>query len=166
MAKATADMIEISDVNALGATRTAKSVLGDKKGLSTSIPEALGAIVLGMILLGGAAFGVGAAINYGQDSGAESDLESVKAAQTLYQAKNATYGTKAQLTSGSDPAMANSDKGSWDVAVTANNFCAISKSKGVSGTTYWITAKTGKAVTTMPTAAEAGVACPTIPAKP
>lgn len=84
----TSNVIDLNPVE-LGAPKTARSVLKDKLGLSASLPEVLGAVAVSIGVLAAAGFGIGAAINYGQDSTAKGILESVKSAQVLHQSKDA-----------------------------------------------------------------------------
>ncbi|MFJ2662649.1 hypothetical protein [Arthrobacter koreensis] len=149
------------DTNDLGEPQSAHALLTDKRGLSTSIAESLGSIGLGVLLLVGLTVGIGAAWNYGQDSTAKSTLDSVKSAQVLQKAKTGSYGTVENLTDGADPALTSV---SDDLKITASetDYCAVVKSRSMTGPTYWMTAKTGKVLDAAPSAAEAGVTCPTI----
>lgn len=147
------------DLNEFGGPRSLRSVLTDKRGLSTSVPEALGAIGLGIFVIGVGAVGLGAAWNFGQDSGAQTALEGVKGAQVLYQSKNSAFGDVAALTTGQDPALKNAPT-SLAIAATDKNYCAAVKSSGMFSPSYWITAKSGKVLNTKPDAATAGVTCP------
>ncbi|MET0886649.1 MAG: hypothetical protein ABWX92_09385 [Mycetocola sp.] len=160
-------MTGTSTLSELGGRKSIKSVLSSKLGLSTSLPETLGALAIGVIVLGGIGFGIGAGYNYTQDSSAQSTLDVVKSGQALIQSKTGSFGDKADLTTG-NPAAVTSDQGKWDVAVSATgtNYCAASKSGSMDGLTYYITSKNTKVTTTKPTTpADLGdvVACPTIP---
>lgn len=68
------------DLGEFGEPRSARAILADNRGLSTSVAESLGALGLGIVVLGTLAVGIGAAFNYGQDSGAQSTLDGVKSA--------------------------------------------------------------------------------------
>lgn len=147
------------DLSASGGPRSAGSVLADNRGLSTSITESLGALGLGIAVLAVGAVGVGAAWNYGQDSGAQSTLDGVKSAQVLYQGKNATYGDVPALTTGQDPALPKSNP---HLAIVKSNtdYCAAIKSDSMFPSSYWVTARTGGVSSTKPALAQSGVACP------
>lgn len=145
------------DLSEFGEPRSARSILADKRGLSTSIPESLGALGLGIVVLTLAGVGIGAAFNYGQDSGAQSTLDAVKSAQVLYQAKNSTYGDVAALTTGQDPAL-NKTSPHLAIAESTTDYCAAIKSDSMFPASYWITARNGQISTTKPTSA--GVTCP------
>ncbi|MFF2053700.1 hypothetical protein ACFVU2_19005 [Leifsonia sp. NPDC058194] len=162
MSKATSDVTDGLILQAFDEQGSAKATLSDKRGLSASIPEILGAIAIGVVVLATTGFGIAAGYNYSQDSSAKSLLESVKSAQTLYQSKNQTFGALTDLTSGTPAAL---DGNPTNVAITADttDYCAVSKSGSMGGTEYWITAKSGTIVTLQPTAAQAGVTCPTLP---
>lgn len=162
MSKATSDVtggLVLQDFDEQG---SAKPTLSNKRGLSASIPEILGAIAIGVVVLATTGFGIAAGYNYSQDSSAQSLLDSVKSAQTLYQSKNQTFGQLTDLTSGT-PAALDGSPTNVAIAATATDYCAVSKSGSMGGTEYWITAKSGKVVTTAPTLAQSGVACPTLP---
>jgi len=144
----------------LGDQSSAAAVLTNKRGLSASLPEVLGAIGISLAVLATVGLGIGAAVNFGNDSSAKGALESVKSAQLLYQAEKGTFGTLEQLTAGDTPALTGA--GSVKVSATATNYCAVVKSTSMSAPTFWITAKSGKLLTTAPTAAQLGdVTCPT-----
>lgn len=143
-------------------SRTPSAVLKDKRGLSASLPEVLGAVGIGILVLGLAGFGIGAGINFSQDSGAKSTLESVKSAQILHQTQSNTFGTLAELTGGESPALSTKpDNVNITVSADGRNYCAIVESGSMAHTKYWITSKDGKVVEAAPDAAAAGVACPT-----
>lgn len=148
------------DSDDLGEPQSAQAVLTDKRGLSTSIAESLGSLGIGVLVLVGLAIGIGAAWNYGQDSSAKSTLDSVKSAEVLHKAKTGSYGTVADLTTGADPALTSASE-NLKIAATETDYCAMVKSRSMTGPTFWMTAKTGKILEAAPTAAEAGVACPT-----
>lgn len=146
------------DLSEFGEPRSARSILADKRGLSTSIPESLGALGLGIVILATAGVGIGAAFNYGQDSSAQQTLDAVKAAQVLYQAKNTTYGDVAALTTGTDPAL-NKTNPHLNIVKSTTDYCAAIKSDSLFPASYWITARSGQVSTTKP-AATGGVTCP------
>lgn len=138
---------------------SAASVLRSKRGLSASLPEVLGAVGVGIAILAGVGFGIGAAVNYGNDSSAQGSLEAVKSAQLLYQGQTGTFGTLEQLTKGDPPALTSA--GAVKVAATATNYCATVKSTSMAGTQFWITAKSSKVLKVKPDAALLGdVVCP------
>ncbi|MEO3931413.1 hypothetical protein WMO79_01180 [Micrococcaceae bacterium Sec7.4] len=147
------------DLSEFGEPRSARSILADKRGLSTSIPESLGALGLGIVVLGTLAVGIGAAFNYGQDSGAQSTLDAVKSAQVLFQARNASYGDVPGLTTGQDPALPKSNP-HLAIAKNATDYCAAMKSDSMFPNSYWVTARTGTVTNTKPALAQSGVACP------
>lgn len=161
MRKAPSVVTEDVTLTGLVGPRSAKSVLSNKLGLSASLPEVLGAVGVSVGILAAAAFGVGAAINFGMDSSAKGAIDSVKSAQVLYQSKNATFGTVEQLTAGDTPPLTDKPE-SLKITVSATNYCGVIKSTSMMGTSYWITAKSGKVLDKAPTAAEAGVTCPTV----
>lgn len=142
-----------------GGTLSTRTVLADKRGVSTSIIESLGSIGLGIVLMVGIAFAVGAGLNYGHDSSAKSTLDAVKSAEVLYKAKTGSYGDKEMLTTGQDAALT---KSSDDLVINANdkNYCAATESGSMFSPSYWVTAKSGELLEEMPTEAEAGIACP------
>lgn len=152
---------ETPEFSDLGGPQSVKAVLSNKRGLSTSIVESLGALAIGVVVLGGIGFAVGAGYNYAQDSTAQASLETVKAAQVLYQSKNQTFGTLAELTAAPDPALTDTPD-RMAIAATATNYCAYVKSSSMFEKEYWLTAKSGKLLEVAPTEVEAGVACPTI----
>jgi len=144
-----------------GGIFSARSVLTNKRGMSFSLPEVLVAVGLS---IGGAALvtvGIASAINFSKDSGAKTALDSVKSAQILYQQKTGSFGSLEQLTTGETPALTDSPA-NFKLAQTETNYCGIVRSTSMSAPTYWITAKSGKILETAPTAAQAGVACPTL----
>jgi len=141
--------------------RTLTQVLKDKRALSASLPEVLGAIVISVIVLGLVGAGIGAGIAFAQDSGAKATLESVKSAQLLYQAKNGgVFGDLDALTAGEAPALTG-DVANVRIALSDDNrnYCAFAQSGSMFGTTYWLTAKTGTILEAAPT--DLGFACPT-----
>jgi hypothetical protein len=159
------DVTGTPELSELGGSQSVKSVLRSKRGLSTSLPETLGALAIGVIVLGGIGFGIGAGYNYTQDSNAQATLDVIKSGQALVQSKTGSFAAdKAALTTG-DPAAVTTDAGNWKVNGTATNYCAISKSGSMSGTTYWMTAKSGKILTTLPTGPTllGDATCPTLP---
>jgi hypothetical protein len=154
------DPLAISD---LAGPQSAQSVLANKRGLSASLPEVLGAVGISIAVLAGAAFGIGYGVNYSQDAKAKSVLDSVKSAQVSYQGKNDTFGTLAQLTTGDTPPLTDTPD-HFAIAASATNYCAVIKSGSMSGPTFWITAKSGKILETAPAAGAAGdVTCPAVP---
>ncbi|MCI4659782.1 hypothetical protein, partial [Cryobacterium zhongshanensis] len=66
------------DLCEIGGPSSTMDVLRGKKGLSTSISESLGALVIGVLVLAGIGVAIGASYNYSQDSNAKSSLEAVK----------------------------------------------------------------------------------------
>lgn len=88
-----------------GASRPTREILQSKRGLSASLPEVLGAVGISILVLGLAGFGIGAGINFAQDSGARSTLESVSAAEILHQTKTGDFGTLDDLVAGDSPAL-------------------------------------------------------------
>ena len=151
--------------SAFSAPASARKVLGDKRGLSASLPEVLGAVAVSIAILAAAGFGIGAAINFGQDSSAKGVLDSISAAQTLHQSKTGGFGTLAELTTagtGGTPALTETpDNASIAVSTDKRNFCAVIESGSMAHTKYWVTGKNGKIYEgTAPTAAVAGVTCP------
>jgi hypothetical protein len=150
------------ELSEFGEARSALSTLKDKRGLSTSIPESLGALGLGIIVLATAGIGIGAAFNYGQDSSAKSTLDAVQSAQVLYQGKNATYGDVAALTTGTDPALPKTQS-HLNIVKSATDYCAAIKSDSMFPASYWVTARSGELFTTK-AAAQAkvptGMTCP------
>jgi len=147
------------ELSGLGGAASARSVLADKRGLSTSVPETLGAVGIGIVVLSLTAVGIGAAFNYAQDSGAQATLDAVKSAQVLYQAKNASYGDVPGLTTGQDPALPKSNP-HLAIAKSNTDYCAAVKSDSMFPNSYWVTARTGQVTTTKPALAQSGVACP------
>lgn len=148
----------------LAAPRKALTVLKEKRGLSASLPEVLGAVGIGILLLGLVGFGIGAGINFAQDSGAKGALESVKSAQLLHQSKTNAFGSLEELTTadgtGAAALSVKPDNVTITVSADKRNYCALVVSGSMGHTPFWVTAKTGKIVDKEPTAAEAGVACP------
>lgn len=82
-----------------------RDVLQSRRGLSASLPEVLGAVGISILVLGLAGFGIGAGINFAQDSGARASLESVSAAEVLHQTKTGDFGSLDELTTGDSPAL-------------------------------------------------------------
>jgi len=145
----------------LGETVTPAAVLSDKRGLSASLPEVLGAVGISILVLGLAGFGIGAGINFAQDSGAKSTLESVNAAQILHQTKNNTFGGLDDLTAGDSPALSSTpDNVGIHTSQDGRNYCAIIESGSMSHTKFWITSKDGKVVDKMPDMQQYGLSCP------
>jgi hypothetical protein len=159
MFKAALNLPRNSELTGLGGRQSIKSVLTNKRGISASLPEVIGAVTISVILIGGSAFGLAAGYNASQDADAKSTLNAVKSAQVLNQSKTEGYGTFEELTTGEDPALtANPDK--LKIEASTTNYCAVVKSGSMFGATYWMTAKSGKVLEKAPTAAEAGVTCP------
>lgn len=142
--------------------RTPTAILKEKRGLSASLPEVLGAVGISILVLGLAGFGIGAGINFSQDSGAKSTLESVKSAQILQQTKTNEFGDLAALTSGEAPALSSKPDNvaikTWD---EGRNYCAFIESTSMSRTKYWITSKGGKVVEENPDTTNCPAAVPT-----
>ena len=156
--KATSDVTDVITPAEIGEFQGASAVLRSKNGFAASLMEVVGAILLGVILLGGTGVAIGAAINSGRDGQAKSSLDAVKSAQIVQQSKTQAYGTYEALTTGADPAMTKTAE-NIKVNATATNYCAGVKSTSLTGPTYWITARNATPVETMPT--DAGLACPT-----
>lgn len=146
-------------VGFLSRTRAAVS---NKRGLSASLSEVLGAVGISVAVLALAGFGVGAAITFGQDSSAKSELESVKSAQVLYQSQHGSFGTLEDLTKASDTAGAaltsTPDKFAIAVSPDGTNYCAVSTSGSMFAPSFWLTAKSGKISDTKLT--DGGIDCP------
>lgn len=151
----------------LAGPRKALAVLKDKKGLSASLPEVLGAVGIGILLLGLVGFGIGAGISFAQDSGAKGTLESVKSAQLLHQTKTEKFTADVKSFTDTNPPALSGDVSNLKMTVSADgrNFCAGIESTSMAHTKFWINSKTGKITEgdTPPTATVAGVACPTFP---
>lgn len=152
------------DLSELGEPLSARAVLADKRGLSTSLAESLGSLGLGVLVMAGIAVGIGAAYNYGQDSSAKSTLDSVKAAEVLHKAKTGSYANAELLTTGADPALT---KSSADLVINANekDYCAVVTSRSLGGPSFWLTGRDGKVYETIDAANAAGtlpgkIACP------
>lgn len=152
----------------LAGPRKLITVLKDRSGLSASLPEVLGAIGIGILLLGLVGFGVGAGISFAQDSGAKSTLESIKSAQILHQTKTNSYGTLDALTTataaGATPALtAKPDNAVVKVSPDGRNYCAFVESTSMMHTQYWLTSASGKVLDKAPLAADlpTGLTCPT-----
>ena len=160
LSKATSDVIE-NVTPAAGGMHSAAAVLKSKAGLSTSLTESLGSIGLGVLVLGLVGAGIAVGVNFTRDAGAKDSLNSVKSAETIYQGANDVFGDLDALTSGETPALTNKPD-NLKVAATDTNYCAVVKSKSMTGPTFWMTGKSGKILTAAPTTAEAGVACPTL----
>jgi hypothetical protein len=131
---------------ALRGIQTVRRVLIDKQALSTGISESLGALVIGVLVLGGVGVAIGASYNYAQDSSARSTLQSVKSAQVLYQAKEDTFGTITQLIEGDDPALSAAPD-NVVIDVTETGYCVMATSQSMFSTDYWLTSRTGEIVT-------------------
>jgi hypothetical protein len=147
------------ELDGLGAPRSAGSTLADKRGLSTSIPESLGALGLGVLVLSALGVGIGAAYNYGQDGSAQNTLDAVKSAEILNQARTGTFGDLPTLTTGTDPALTQTAP-SLVITSAARDYCAAIQSHSMFGPSYWITARSGKVLNAKPDATTAGVTCP------
>jgi hypothetical protein len=153
------------DLCEVGGGSSVMDVLRGKKGLSTSISESLGALVIGVLVLAGIGVGIGAAYNYSQDSNAKASLDAVKSAEVLYQAKNAKFGIITDLTGGTDPALSSSAP-NVKIVATDINYCAIVKSGSMFAKNFWITSQDGEILTAAPSATDQtalGLACPTAP---
>lgn len=154
----------------LGDSKSAKDLLADKQGLSASLPEVLGAIAIGIVVLGLAGFGIGAGVNYSQDSGAKQVLESVKSAQVLHQSKTGGFGSLEELTTatgGATPALTvKPDNIALATTADKRNYCAVIESGSMGHTKFWITSASGKILETAPAAGSlpTGLTCPTPPA--
>lgn len=163
MFKNTSDVTDM-DLAQLPGIQSTRKLLTEKHGLSTSISESLGALVIGVLVLAGIGVGIGAAYNYSQDSNAKSSLEAVKSAEVLYQAKNAAFGDVAALTGGNDPALSSSAP---NVTITATtiNYCAVVKSGSMFTKNYWVSSVSGKILDVFPSTVAlgqpVGVTCPT-----
>jgi hypothetical protein len=142
-----AGSLTISD---LGGSQSAKSVLSNKRGLSGSLLEVLGAVGIGIVLLAGAGVGIAYGINTSQDGAAKSVLDSVKAAQVSFQTANGKFGEVDDLTTGDTPPLT-SKPDHFAINATDTNYCAVIRSGSMGHPTYWITAKSGKVLTTAPT---------------
>lgn len=138
---------------------SAREVLADKRGVSTSISESLGSIGLGVAVMTLLAVSIGAAWNYGMDSSAKSTLDSVKSAQVLYKAKTGSYGDVSKLTTGQDAALSKSSD-ELKIAADDKNYCAAIESTSMFSPSYWVTAKSGELLSEKPTTEAAGIACP------
>lgn len=139
------------------------AVLKEKRGLSASLPEVLGAVGISILLLGLVGFGIGAGITFSQDSGAKDTLNAVNSAQILHQTKTQTFGKLADLTGGDNPALKPAPTNvAVAVSTDGRNYCAVVESTSMLRTKYWITGKDGIVVDKAPTATETGgVTCPT-----
>ena len=138
---------------------SARSVLADKRGISTSITESLGAIAMGIAAMVGITVAIGFAINYAQDSSAKSTLDAVKSAEILHKSKTGSYGDQNMLTTGQEPALS---KSSEDLMIVADekNYCAAIESSSMFSPSYWVTSKSGELLEEKPTTEAAGIACP------
>lgn len=160
MRKATSVPTDISPVDFSGSL-SPKGILLNKDGISASLTEVLGAVGISIGIMAAAAFGIGAGINFSQDGKAKSSLNAISAAETLYKSNNDTYGDIDALTSGDAPALTQkTDK--MKITVSDTNYCAVVKSTSMTGGSFWVTAKSDAILKEAPTAAEAGVTCPTI----
>jgi hypothetical protein len=118
------------------------------------MPEALGALVIGVLILAGISVSVGTAHNYSQDEDAQSVLHAVKSAETLHQVKTNNYGNVAALTAGTDPALSTTpDNLVIEVSDEGLNYCAMVTSTSMSAPSYWLTSRSGQ-VSTSAAAAE------------
>jgi hypothetical protein len=162
LSKATPGLIEYPDLVDGGAPQSAKAVLRNKRGISTSISESLGSIIIGVVVLAAVGVAIGAGYNYSQDSSAKSTLDGVKSAEVIYQGRVGSYGSAADLTGGTDPALS-SVSTNLVINSTATNYCAIVKSASMFPSYSWITSRSGKVLTALPTGVDlpAGVTCPT-----
>lgn len=161
MSKASSDVIQ-NVIPAAGGMHSLKATLKEKQGaVSASITEVLTGIGISVGVLALVGAGVAYAMNWSQDSKAQGALDSVRSAQVAYQAQNEKFGTLEQLTTGDSPALTAAPD-NVKITSTDTNYCAVAKSKSMIPQTYWVTAKSGKVLKSAPTAAEAGVACPTL----
>lgn len=161
MSKAPSVITDEFTPQALG-EKSILQTLRSKAGLSANLPEVLGALAIGILVIGGGV-GIAAGINYSRDSQAQSTLKSIATAETLIQSKTEKFGSLDDLTAGDSPALAEKpDATVTKIAQTDSNYCAVIKSKSMAGPTYWITAKNNAVLKSAPTAAEAGIACPTL----
>lgn len=147
--------------------RSLRSVLKDTKGISVSMPDLLPAVGISATIVALLVGSVGAGFVFGQNATAQGALSSVQTAQAQVKAETGSYGALSALTSGTAGSVATVSNPPATLAVTSskNAFCAVVKSDSmIAGATYWVSAKTGKITDKMPTAAEAGIACPAAPA--
>ena len=164
MSQSVQGLIEAPQFTELGGRPSVLQVIRGKKGLSTSISESLGALVIGVLVLAGIGVGIGAAYNYTQDGAAKSTLDAVKSAETLHQSRSGSFGDASALTTGEDPALSQTPTNlAINVGAGGINYCAMVKSQSMFTKNYWITSKSGKILETVPTGAEltAGMTCPT-----
>jgi hypothetical protein len=159
--KATAGVLETPELSMPATRRGFMSTLRDKKGLSTSISESLGALAMGVMVLALVGVGIGAGYNYSQDASAKSSLDAVQSAEVLHQARAGAYGTDTQLTAGADPAMS-SLPANLKIAASTTNYCAVVKSGSMFPKTYWVISKSNKILEAAPALADSVVACPTV----
>jgi len=140
--------------------KSIKSVLTDKHGLSASLPEVLGAVGISIFILAAAGFGIGAGVNFSQDATAKGTLDSVKAAQVLQHSKTGAYGDVDALKAGDSPALTQTSD-SLKIAASDNNYCAAVKSGSITGTVFYLNAKTGEITEDKDAADAGGIDCPT-----
>lgn len=151
-------------------TPSITAILKEKRGLSASLPEVLGAVAISIGVLALVGFGIGAGVNYANDSGAKGSLESVKSAQILHQSKTGGFGTIAELTdstAGATPALTSKpDNVAVSVSTDKRNYCALVESKSMSHTKFWLTSSSGKVLDAAPTGLPTGLTCPTAATTP
>lgn len=151
----------------LGGSLTPTAVLKDKRGISASLSEVLGAVAISIGVIALAAFGIGAGINYSQDSNAKATLDSIKSAQILHQSKTNGFGDLAALTTGDAPALTSiPTNATIKLSTDKRNYCALVESGSMAHTLFWITSKDGKIVEEAPTGLAGGLTCPTAVSAP
>lgn len=141
----------------LTSRRSLKDTLSNKDGISASLPEVLGAVGISIGILAAAAFGIGSAWNFGQDSTAQGTLESVKSAQLILQADTGKFGNKSGVetaTSGGTKLLTTVPaEADLKVATSTDgrNYCASIKSMGMTSQVFYISSNDGKVSKTKPT---------------
>ncbi|WP_311245424.1 MULTISPECIES: hypothetical protein [unclassified Microbacterium] len=156
-------MIEDFSEAPVGFLSRTRAAVSNKRGLSASLSEVLGAVGISVAVLALATVGVGAAITFGQNSSAQTELESIKSAQVLYQSTHGSFGTLEQLTTATDTSAAAlttlPDKVAIVLSDDLTNYCAVSTSASMFAPSYWMTAKSGKVIPDTPPS-DGGVLCP------
>lgn len=142
----------------LEARSTAASVLRNRDGIEVSIPNIIVAIVVSLVVIASVVAGVVFLIPFAQNSSAQSNLQTVQAAQQVYfaQAAPPVYGTGAELVA--KKALLSSDKKvAIGLSPTKEQYCAGALSD--TGNVYYLTSESTTVVTAIPAAF-----CPSIAA--
>lgn len=128
--------------------------------METNLKWIIAAIIVVLVAAGAGVANLPGIMAGSNDGAAKSLITNVELGQDTYVLNNGSYATRAELTSGTEPLI--KDKGKWDVAAAGTHYCITVRSD--SGKTFYSYKGATEVIEgTAPSAATAGVACPTIP---